>query len=157
MCRIDGWQGAGASLQRGLQVVVHVLTRARGDDLQDFAGPSGIIDHRRPLMRPEEAPARDPRAASGGNADSIARHDEIVLAGEAQRLRELFVAKKLGIDECLQFYNLVLQAHGGFPHDWEYNVLLLGLEREPGRDDLIRRLAIVRDLLAVESSFPVKP
>ena len=103
------------------------------------------------------APARDPRAATGVNADSIARHDEIVLAGEAQRLRELFVAKKLGIDECLQFYNLVLQAHGGFPHDWEYNVLLLGLEREPGRHDLSQRLGIVRDLLAAETSNPVKP
>jgi len=81
-------------------------------------------------------------------SSEIARHDEIALTAEAQELRERFVSQQLNFDECITFYHLVVQAHGYFPYDWEHRILLLGLEREPGRADLAERLSVVRRLLA---------
>lgn len=78
------------------------------------------------------------------SASTIARHDEIVLDEKAEKLRNRFVLQALGLDECLVFYSLVVEAHGYFPYDWEYRILLLGLEHEPGRRDLAERLAVVR-------------
>lgn len=81
------------------------------------------------------------------DVERLDRHDEIKLTGKAEELRERFVAKQMGLDESLQFYNLVAEAHGTFPYDWECHTLLLALERYPERKDLSERLAFVRSQL----------
>lgn len=72
------------------------------------------------------------------------RHDELGLTGKAGELRERFVAKQMGLDESLQFYKLVVEAHGTFPMDWECHMLLMALERDPARKDISERLALIR-------------
>ncbi len=86
--------------------------------------------------------ARGPTPSAAG--DWLDRHDEMPLAGRAEALRERFVAKQMGLDESLQFYNLVVEAHGTFPVDWECHMLQMALERDPGRKDLSERLAFLR-------------
>ena len=81
------------------------------------------------------------------NGDELNRHREITLTGKAEELRKRFVYQELDYEECLTFYKLVVEQHGYFPYDWEYRILLLGLEREPGRRDLIQRLMVVKDYL----------
>jgi hypothetical protein len=90
--------------------------------------------------------ARDSTTPTTG-VGRLDRHDEIKLTGKAEELRERFVAKQMGLDESLQFYNLVAESQGTFPYDWECHVLLLALERDPERKDLSERLAFVRSQL----------
>jgi hypothetical protein len=87
-------------------------------------------------------------ASRFSGARALLRHDEIVLTGEARKLREKFVAEKLGVNECMRFYELVVESNGCFPYDWEEHILILGLAREPGRADLSERLKVVRNYLA---------
>jgi len=84
------------------------------------------------------------RNSTAGGGVRLQRHDELRLTGQAAELRDRFVAYELGLEESLTLYNLVVEAHGYFPFDWEYHVLQLGLAREPGRGDLEERLAYVR-------------
>lgn len=86
------------------------------------------------------------------DANTIARHDEIVLNGEAQALFERFALQQLSVEECTRFYTLVVQLYGYFPYDWEERILILGLEHEPERSDLTERLAMVRNLLANDTT-----
>jgi hypothetical protein len=81
-------------------------------------------------------------------AKIMARHDEIVLSGEAMKMREKFISRELTVDECMKFYELVVQSCGYFPYDWEEQTLVLALEHEPDRSDMAERLAVVRDYLA---------
>jgi hypothetical protein len=81
-------------------------------------------------------------------SDSIEWHDEITLSGDADDLRKRFVSGELSVEESLNFYNIVVEIHGSFPLDWEYRILLLALEREPGRVDLLERMAFVRQALS---------
>jgi Trp operon repressor len=48
----------------------------------------------------------------------------------------------------MRFYHLVVEAHGRFPSEWEREVLLVVLEREPGRTDLVERLEVVERLIS---------
>lgn len=75
----------------------------------------------------------------------LSRHDEILLLGESADLREQFINGRLSHEKCLMFYHLVVKQHGCFPYDWEYEILLKGLELEPGRRDLIERLEFVKN------------
>lgn len=101
------------------------------------------------IMRPDK-----PAAASAAKSDKnrevasgfrTVRHDDIPLTGKAEELRNRFVRHELGLEECLVFYDLVIKAHGHFPYDWEYQILLLGLKREPNRQDLVERLMVVKN------------
>lgn len=101
------------------------------------AGGSSITERIRKVFRSFNKPNSTTPVTSN-------RHPEIELEGSAEELRQRFVANELGLDESLNFYNLVVEAHGYFPFDWEYRVLNLAIEREPNRGDLAERLAIVR-------------
>lgn len=90
---------------------------------------------------------RKVKEASKNPVGSVSRHDELALTGRALELRDSFVSGSLTYDECLAFYNLVVQQAGSFPFDWEYVILLKGIEREPERSDLLDRLKIVRSHL----------
>jgi len=99
---------------------------------------------RRASIRDVEATTATPTDNASG---PLAPHVDISLTGKALELRDKFVSGKLDLDECLVFYKLVVEQNGFFPYDWEQRILLLGLEREPGRRDLADRLAIVKNYL----------
>lgn len=88
--------------------------------------------------------ARGPTPSMAAAGERLDKHDEMRLAGTAEALRERFVAKQMGLDESFQFYNLVVEAHGTFPVDWECHMLQMALERDPGRKDISERLALLR-------------
>jgi hypothetical protein len=83
------------------------------------------------------------RYAPKHNAD-LESHPEIALTGKAEELRRSFLLQELSFDDCITFYRLVLEAHSRFPYDWEYRILVLGLERNPRQRDLIDRIRVVR-------------
>lgn len=82
--------------------------------------------------------------SSSLGANPLSRHDEILLVGEAFDLREQFVKGLLSHEQCLMFYHLVVNQHGSFPYDWEFQILKMGLELEPDRRDLAARLEFVK-------------
>jgi SAM-dependent methyltransferase len=85
------------------------------------------------------------RKGTARNGDlQLHPHDELPLTGKAAELRDRFIERQLGLEESLVLYSLVVEVHGWFPYDWEYQVLLLGLAREPDRQDLAERLAFVK-------------
>lgn len=89
---------------------------------------------------------------SPGSKDStgpwkLAPHDELRLSAGTTEAKARFLARALSLDECLGFFESVVSETGGFPPDWEYFVLELALDRHPGRPDLVKRQAIVRNQL----------
>jgi hypothetical protein len=77
----------------------------------------------------------------------LAPHEELQLSAGTTILKARFLGQALNLDECLKFYESIVSETGGFPPDWEYFILELALGRHPGRADLVRRLAVVRNQL----------
>jgi hypothetical protein len=87
------------------------------------------------------------RSKTKADTCTIEHHYEMPLTGKAEEMRNRFILQELNFDECLAFYDLVVEAHGYFPYDWEFLILLRGLERDPSRKDLIERLVVVYSLM----------
>lgn len=120
------------------------ITHQASNDTQTLLSSLGLFTRR--LLSGKNSTNKSEGISAGANA--LPRHDEITLPEEAQKLREQFVSRQLNMEECLRFYDLIVQSCGYFPYDWEESILLLCLEREPNRSDLNNRLAAVRELLA---------
>jgi predicted O-methyltransferase YrrM len=117
----------------------------------DAATSVGTISeaiHRRYQAVPDQA-LQD--AAAGGypnlTSDEHASCDRL-LAGTAS------------LEDALGFYRGVVARTGAFPCDWEARIVLLSLEREPNRPDLLIRLGalrlqMARQGIAFAPGFPV--
>jgi hypothetical protein len=81
------------------------------------------------------------------DAVPLERHDELHLTGQLEESRDRFIIYKFKLEESLNFYSQVVSSHGYFPMDWEVHILLLALDRYPGRKDLVERLAFIEDHL----------
>ncbi len=104
------------------------------------AGQTSLrVDNSRQLAH-DEAPS--------AISDQIDWHDEFLLSDVADKLRRKFVSGKMGLEESLAFYNIIVETYGSFPLDWEYRILLLALEREPERPDLVQRMALVSKVMS---------
>jgi SAM-dependent methyltransferase len=78
--------------------------------------------------------------------DSAAAYE--VLTDQERAGLERLVGGQATLEEALLFYNSVVARLGVFPLDWELPIVELSLQREPGRPDLLHRMAVLRSEIA---------
>jgi hypothetical protein len=79
---------------------------------------------------------------------------EFSLTAEEEKQLERLLRGAAGMREGQQFYTSVAARHPDFPVEWEAPILRATIRALPDRDDLIQRLAVVEDLIAVQRHLP---